>query len=289
MTDPFLISGPALISFSGGRTSAYMLWRILEAHGGVLPDDVHVTFANTGKERPETLRFVEECGRRWGVPIVWLEWRLGDPGFEVVGPNSASRNGEPFDALITKKGGRLPNGRERWCTEYLKVRVMMAYMLSMGLEPGQFTEAIGIRNDEPKRVADIKDRKENATRKIALPLVRGQVERDDVMRFWLGASLRFPSNDLPQGFDLGLNPWEGNCDLCFLKGRGIKKRIIRETQGEAAQWWHAKEVAAGGRFDNRDSMEKLVAEVRRTPSFFDEPWDAEHDTECGLYTCGESN
>ena len=56
MGDPFFITGPALISFSGGRTSAYMLWRILQAHGGALPDDVYVTFANTGKEREETLR-----------------------------------------------------------------------------------------------------------------------------------------------------------------------------------------------------------------------------------------
>ncbi len=64
MSDPFHITGPALISFSGGRTSGYMLWRILQAHGGTLPDDVYVTFANTGKEREETLRFVYECGSR---------------------------------------------------------------------------------------------------------------------------------------------------------------------------------------------------------------------------------
>ena len=51
MADPYLITGPALISFSGGRTSAYMLKMILDAHGGTLPDDVHVCFANTGKER----------------------------------------------------------------------------------------------------------------------------------------------------------------------------------------------------------------------------------------------
>ncbi len=60
--NPYLITGPALISFSGGRTSAYMLWQILAAHGGQLPDDVHICFANTGKEREETLRFVHECG-----------------------------------------------------------------------------------------------------------------------------------------------------------------------------------------------------------------------------------
>jgi hypothetical protein len=67
VTNPYLIEGPALISFSGGRTSGYMLWQILDAHGGTLPDDVHVCFANTGKEREETLRFVHECETRWGV------------------------------------------------------------------------------------------------------------------------------------------------------------------------------------------------------------------------------
>ena len=61
----FRIPGRALVSFSGGRTSAYMLWRILHAHGGALPPDFVVAFANTGREREETLRFVHECGARW--------------------------------------------------------------------------------------------------------------------------------------------------------------------------------------------------------------------------------
>lgn len=59
--NPYFITGPALISFSGGRTSGYMLRHILDAHDGTLPDDVVVTFANTGKEREETLRFVHDC------------------------------------------------------------------------------------------------------------------------------------------------------------------------------------------------------------------------------------
>lgn len=41
MTHPsYKIQGPALISFSGGRTSGYMLHQIVQAHGGTLPDDV---------------------------------------------------------------------------------------------------------------------------------------------------------------------------------------------------------------------------------------------------------
>ena len=72
MKSPYFISEPAAISFSGGRTSAFMLYKILEAHGG-LPDYVKVIFANTGKEMPQTLDFVQRCSDEWGVEIVWLE------------------------------------------------------------------------------------------------------------------------------------------------------------------------------------------------------------------------
>jgi hypothetical protein len=51
--NPYLIEGPALISFSGGRTSAFMLHEILRAFDGALPNNIHITFANTGKERAE--------------------------------------------------------------------------------------------------------------------------------------------------------------------------------------------------------------------------------------------
>jgi len=67
--NPCRIEGPAVISFSGGRTSGMMLWSILDAHDGTLPTDVRVLFANTGKECDETLDFVNDCAANWNVPI----------------------------------------------------------------------------------------------------------------------------------------------------------------------------------------------------------------------------
>ena len=54
-----LPNGNVQISFSGGRTSGYMLHAIMEANGG-LPERARVVFANTGRERNETLDFVQE-------------------------------------------------------------------------------------------------------------------------------------------------------------------------------------------------------------------------------------
>ena len=281
----YLIPSPALISFSGGRTSAFMLHEIVRAHGGSLPSGVHVLFANTGKEREETLRFVHECGSRWGVQIHWLEWRDAKPCFEEVGYNSASRNGEPFAALIAKKQ-RLPNWQERWCTEFLKVRVMSAFAASLGLSPGSYAEVIGLRDDEGKRIlkslhnANFRRHKKTKMeiartppRRVCFPLARAKVTRPDVMAFWKG-----------QSFDLGLEPYEGNCDLCFMKGRGIKKRLIRDRPADAVWWAEQESVERGngrGWFDRRDRIADLIAETVREPDMFDDIDDEEHDAECG--------
>lgn len=275
MSDQFQIAGPASISFSGGRTSAYMLWRIVQAHGGALPDDVVVTFANTGKEREETLRFVHECGSRWGVRIHWVEWRPGKPGFEEVGFNSASRRGEPFAALIASKK-RLPNWQERWCTGYLKVKAMHAFNASLGRELGSFAEVIGLRDDEGPRILTGEAAAKKSGRRVAYPLADAGITKPDVMAFWRR-----------QPFDLQLKPHEGNCDLCFLKGRGLRKRIIRDNP-DVADWWLEQERLTAGFFDRRDRVAELVAEVHRNPElqFVEEA--AEYDTECGDSCGGDS-
>ena len=88
-----LPAGKVQISFSGGRTSAYMLHQILAVNGDFDHDRVQVVFANTGREMPETLDFVQEVGERFGVRIVWVEDAKrvdGVPIFDIVSHNSAS-------------------------------------------------------------------------------------------------------------------------------------------------------------------------------------------------------
>ena len=46
---------PIVYNFSGGRTSALMIWLMLQVNGGVMPDNIQIHFQNTGKEMPETV------------------------------------------------------------------------------------------------------------------------------------------------------------------------------------------------------------------------------------------
>lgn len=211
-----------MISFSGGRTSGYMLRRCLDA--GIGPD-VHVLFANTGKERPETLDFVRDCGERWGVNIHWLE-RVSGGAFVEVNYASASRKGEPFDALIADRKF-LPNPVTRFCTTELKIRPMGAWMHRVaGYD--HWTNVVGIRADEPRRVAKMRAPTRDRWDRT-MPLADARVTVDDVRAFWA-----------EQPFDLQLETWEGNCDLCFLKGKGKRIRIMADRT-DLADWWIDKE------------------------------------------------
>ena len=108
-----------------------VLRKLLMAHGGTLPADCHVVFANTGKEAEETLRFVLDCADLWRVPITWVEYTAEAPGWRAVDFASASRKGDPFEALIRARN-YLPNPVARFCTVELKILRIADYMRSLG-------------------------------------------------------------------------------------------------------------------------------------------------------------
>lgn len=253
----FAIDGPAYVSFSGGRTSGYMLRKTLDAHGGTLPSDVHVLFANTGDELPATLDFVRDCSERWNVPITWLEYYLTPddvPSYEIVSHVTASRDGEPFDRYLhhveritAAKGNKpyLPGPGNRFCTTELKIRVMKKWMLDFGYE--HWTNIVGIRADEPKRWRKL-NRTPPERWEVALPCVDAGTTLEDVRSFWSA-----------EPFDLGIaGDWEGNCDACHLKMPWKVARVFRDHP-ERAERWRRREQRAGKMFRPRGpSIEQLV-------------------------------
>jgi 3'-phosphoadenosine 5'-phosphosulfate sulfotransferase (PAPS reductase)/FAD synthetase len=243
--DPFKIIEPTCISFSGGRTSAYMLWRVLQAHQMSLPPEAVVCFANTGKEEEATLRFVQDCSVNWNVPIVWLEWRDNDLGYEVVNFDAASRNGEPFRDMCIKKKA-LPNGFMRFCTKELKIDIVHQYLkdLGHGSADEPCSQMIGIRSDEQRRVAKMRgksgaDHKKNWIGDFLTPLANAGVVASMVGDFWESQSFNL---DTPM---VNGRSFHSNCDLCFHKPVAQILSLIQEKPSRAT-WWvdmehHAKE------------------------------------------------
>ena len=232
MSDPFKIIEPTVIRFSGGRTSAYMLWRILQSNNG-LPSDAKIIFANTGKEEEATLEFIRDCSINWNVQIDWVEYKYSEETkdrFKIVDFDTASRNGEPFFELIDQNGSPyLPNPVARICTAKLKIRAIHAYLKSLGWEHNENMDWIGIRADEPRRAAKVE--------KERVPLFVDGITKHDVGRFWS-----------EQSFDLKLPnmngvTMHGNCDLCFLKPTHQIVSLIKEKP-ERADWWIKMEAHA---------------------------------------------
>jgi hypothetical protein len=239
-----------MISFSGGRSSAYMTDLLLKQFP---VSDVVVCFANTGKEEPETLDFVHACDVHWNGLIHWLEFDPIDR-FRQVTYETASRNGEPFEAVIERRG-YLPNVVWRFCTQDLKIRVIKRYMMTLGYK--HWTNAVGIRYDEPARWSRARAIGEKERWDTWLPLVDWKVTKPMVLDYWRA---------MP--FDLRLEHYMGNCDLCFLKGRNKIKRLLTENP-EKSKWWSDQEEKVGGTFRNGFAISRFLEMIRTMPALFD--------------------
>ena len=263
--NPYRIEGPALMSISGGRTSAFMLRQILDAHGGDLPGDVIPVFCNTGLEHEATFQFLREIERQWKVPIVWLEYRYRPDAerkhdFDVVDYCLASREGEPFSQLIAARS-MLPNLLIRFCTVELKINTAHRYAKHL-LGWKQWAGAIGLRYDEPWRVAKLKGDPRNEDAEC--PMASAGHVRADVLAFWKA-----------QPFDLELPGDDdafGNCQLCFLKAKRKIAKVMR-TNPDAARWWIEQEEAHADkrpfRFD-RPTYRQMLTQVTVQGQLYDD-------------------
>lgn len=185
-------------SVSGGLTSMKMA-RMLQLAASAPPLFV---FANTGEEDERTLRFVDRCDKEWGLNVIWVEAVVhsGRQGctHRIVDFETASRNGEPFEAVIAKYG--IPNKSYPHCNRELKLNPMRSYIKSIGWEDAEV--AIGIRADEPKRI-----RRDAEEVGIVYPLAHWWPnDKQDVLDWW---------EDQP--FQLGIEEREGNCKWCWKK------------------------------------------------------------------------
>jgi hypothetical protein len=216
-----------LISFSGGKTSAFMVKWLWDNKQDEY--DMIVVFANTGKENGATLDFIHKFETVYNIPVQWIEARAVNQigvgtHFIKIDYFSASREGEPFESVIKKYG--LPNTSAKHCTRELKRNIIRKYANSIGWK-GYYT-AIGIRADEIDRISEAADKD-----RLIYPLIKECITKAFINDFW---------NNEP--FTLKLEEHQGNCDCCFKKS--FKKlRMIANESPEKFEWWRKMEEKYG--------------------------------------------
>ncbi|PIE50744.1 MAG: hypothetical protein CSA38_01900 [Flavobacteriales bacterium] len=241
-----------VVLFSGGRTSAFLA-KYIKLNPKY--EKAIFIFANTGKEREETLNFVDKCDKEFNLNLFWLEAKINfEKGVgttcKIVDFDSASRNGEPFEQMLKKYP--LPNNRASNCTRELKQRPIDSFLRNncLGYE---IVKVVGIRYDERHRKS-VNAEKEN----IIYPLCdEFRVDSEFIRNWWDN-----------QPFDLGLKDYEGNCDLCFKKSLKKRLTIVKENP-KVAEWWQKMEGKYSSekipRFDLRTnvSIEQLKEMAKR--------------------------
>lgn len=224
------------ISFSGGRTSAYMTKKIIDNWSDEY--DFITVFANTGLEHPKTLEFIHNCDTYFGFNTIWVEGvvhydQRKASTHKIVTYETASRKGEPFEAYIKKYG--IPNKAFPQCTRELKLYPMQSYLKSLGFHHKTIPTAIGIRADEKRRVA-----KSAEVDNIIYPLIDPwPTDKQDVLDWWS-----------EQPFDLGIDEFEGNCQGCFKKS--LKKHFMQIERDPSVYDFHRRMEADWRAFGPQD-------------------------------------
>lgn len=232
-----------LIQSSGGRSSMFMA-RLIKEHPHFNREfNLVFAFANTGKEREATLKFVNRCDKEWGLGIVWIEAVITQERGEgtrhkIVTYETADRTGKVFEEMLMKYG--IPSIKYPHCTRELKDNAMISFMKSLGID--EFITARGIRADEPHRL-----NKNQHQENIIYPLVDMNVNEAFIRNWWK-----------KQCFDLELKDYQGNCDLCWKKSKRKRLTMIAEEH-QIAEWWQKMETKYSDgfnktQFDQREGL-----------------------------------
>lgn len=169
-----------IVSLSGGKDSTalaiYLRNRI---------PDLEYVFCDTGEELPETYEYLDRLEVFLGKKIKKLRAR------------------QSFTDMLKARGGFLPSGQVRWCTEYLKIKPFEE-------EVGNSVchNYIGIRADELSRKGYISTKPNIIAH---YPFIEDGIRKEDVIRILEDSGL-----GLPRYYE-----WRSRsgCYFCFFQQR----------------------------------------------------------------------
>ncbi|CAL67410.1 hypothetical protein [Christiangramia forsetii] len=221
-----------LVSFSTGETSAKMAKWLKDNKSNEY--NMLFAYANTSREREESLLFGNKCDKEFGLDLVWIEgvysMTYGEgTTYKVVDYKTAKRNGEVFEEMIKAYG--LPNVTYKHCTRELKTNPLKKLADDV-FGTNNYEIAIGYRVDEVDRVN--KDWKE---KRHYYPLITDNpLTKPHVNVFW---------KNMP--FRLNLKGYEGNCKRClkFTLRKQLTQIKEEREKGEIDKWCEKMEDKYG--------------------------------------------
>ena len=187
-----------VVSFSGGRTSAYLVISAIELFG---VENVDVVSMDTGAEHPMTYEFIRQfhayITEVYGLEITYLRTNFDSPlgqgnSYHVLGVDRIKADLKPFADMVNKYG--VPYIGGMFCTDRMKLVPFTKYC-NEKYGRGNFETWLGIRADEPKRLTEKKG--------IRYLAEISDFEKEDILEFW---------SKMP--FDLDIPEWLGNCVFC---------------------------------------------------------------------------
>ena len=145
-----------VISFSGGRTSAYLVWLLVVKLilKGVSIKNIVVIFMDTGAEHPKTYEFIRNIVKEWGIKLVCLQVDtnpiLGKGNsYKVIPIDDIGKSLKPWEDMLEKYGTPYLGGA--FCTDRMKTAPYLKYC-NEHFGKGNYITWLGLRYDEPKRL-----------------------------------------------------------------------------------------------------------------------------------------
>ena len=227
-------------SVSAGYSSVMMATKMKEWY----PDhNIIFGMANTSKEREESLEFMDQCDKHFGLDLVWIEAEFHERGvgvtYNIVDFKDLKRNGEIFESGIKKFG--IPSKANPWCNRDMKKEPMRKFCDDI-FGRGNYSIAVGYRVDEIDRIT-----KDYKTNDIFYPLIDKKISSRDRNKFW---------KDQP--IQIKIKAYEGNCTKCWKKSnrklltliddeKRIEKKLkdIQKNYEPEWKWWAEMEEKYG--------------------------------------------
>ena len=209
-----------VVSFSGGRTSAYMIHKIQTMVSQGLIKNVKYVFMDTGAEHKNSYSFIRKVVKHFNIDLVCLrsvmttEVGVGATWRQISIDEICDDYGPWKDMM---KCYSTPTVKMPMCTDRMKTAPYLKYC-NETFGRNNYTTWLGMRIDEPKRI--------KAKKGFRYLAEISPMDKQDILGWW---------KDQP--FDLDLDEWLGNCVFCIKKGvNKIALAAIDEPE-LASEFW----------------------------------------------------